>query len=53
MALSAQWRSRGDSDAILIVNDEDNTVREALSADSPVLLEVDVPVMMPPFQIVR
>ncbi len=37
MALSAEWRSRGDSDAILIIDDEDNTVREALSAD-PALL---------------
>ena len=37
MAHSAQWRSRGDSDAILIVNDEDNTVREALAADPAVL----------------
>ncbi len=29
------------------------SVKEALSANSPVLLEVDVPVMMAPFQIVR
>ncbi len=29
------------------------SLKEALSANSPVLLEVDVPVMMPPFQIVR
>ena len=33
MALSAEWRSRGESDAILIVNVEDNTVREALAID--------------------
>lgn len=37
MALSAEWRSLGESDAILIVNDEDNTVREALAAN-PALL---------------
>ena len=37
MVLSAQWRSQGESDAILIINDEDNTVREALVAD-PALL---------------
>ena len=37
MALSAQWRFPGESDAILIVNDEDNTVREALAADPAVL----------------
>ena len=37
MALSAEWRSRGESDAILIVNDEDNTVREVLAADPAVL----------------
>ena len=29
------------------------TLCEALSANAPVLLEVDVPVMMPPFQVVR
>ncbi len=37
MALSAEWRSRGESDTILIVNVEDNTVREALAADPAVL----------------
>ncbi|HIB12570.1 MAG: hypothetical protein CL755_07190 [Chloroflexi bacterium] len=37
MALSAEWRSRGESDAILIVNVEDNTVREALAIDPAVL----------------
>ena len=37
MALSAEWRSRGESDAILIIDDEDNTVREALAADPAVL----------------
>ncbi|MCH8109291.1 MAG: thiamine pyrophosphate-binding protein [Chloroflexi bacterium] len=29
------------------------SLKEALAANAPVLLEVDVPVMMPPFQIVR
>ena len=29
------------------------SLRKALSADAPALLEVEVPVMMPPFQIVR
>lgn len=29
------------------------TLAEALSANAPVLLEVDVPIMMPPFQVVR
>ncbi len=29
------------------------SLREALSADAPALLEVEVPVMMPPFQIIR
>ena len=28
------------------------TLRKALSVEGPVLLEVEVPIMMPPFQIV-
>ena len=28
-------------------------LREALAADAPVVLEVEVPVMMPPFQVVQ
>ena len=30
-----------------------SSLREALSANAPVLLEVVLPIMMPPFQIVR
>ena len=37
MALIAEWRTKGESEAILIVDDEDNTVREALAADPAVL----------------
>lgn len=37
MALFAEWRTKGESEAILIVDDEDNTVREALVADAAVL----------------
>ncbi len=37
MALSAEWRTNGESEAILIVDDEDNTVRQALVADPIVL----------------
>ncbi|GMQ74971.1 MAG: thiamine pyrophosphate-binding protein [Gammaproteobacteria bacterium] len=29
------------------------SLREALSVDAPVLLEVEVPIMMPPFQVIR
>ncbi len=29
------------------------SLREALSMDAPVLLEVEVPIMMPPFQVIR
>ena len=29
------------------------TLSDALSANAPVLLEVEVPIMMPPFQVVR
>ena len=37
MALIAEWRANGEIEAVLIVNDEDNTVREALAADPAVL----------------
>ncbi len=37
MALIAEWRTKGEFEAILIVDDEDNTVREALAADPAVL----------------
>ena len=37
MALIAEWRAKGGVEAVLIVNDEDNTVREALAADPAVL----------------
>ncbi len=37
MALIAEWRTNGESETILIVDDEDNTVREALAADPAVL----------------
>ncbi len=37
MALIAEWRTNGEVEAILIVDDEDNTVREALAADPAVL----------------
>ena len=37
MALIAEWRTKGEVEAILIVDDEDNTVREALAADAAVL----------------
>jgi hypothetical protein len=33
MALTAEWRTNGDLDAILVVDDRDNTVREALTAN--------------------
>ena len=29
------------------------SLREALATEAPVLLEVEVPIMMPPFQVVR
>jgi len=37
VALSAEWRSDGEVETVLIVNDEDNTVRQALAADQAVL----------------
>lgn len=37
MALSAEWRTNGQTDTILIVDDNENTVREALAA-SPAML---------------
>ncbi len=37
MALIAEWRAKGESETILIVDDEDNTVREALTANPLVL----------------
>ena len=37
MALIAEWRTNGEFEAILIVDDEDNTVRQALAADAAVL----------------
>ena len=37
MALIAEWRTNGESETILIVDDEDNTVLEALAADPAVL----------------
>ena len=37
MALSAEWRTDGEVETILIVDDADNTVREALAADPAVL----------------
>ncbi len=37
MALIAEWRTTGENEAILIVDDEDNTGREALAADPAVL----------------
>ncbi len=37
MALIAEWRAKGEAEAILIVDDEDNTVREALTAEPAVL----------------
>ncbi len=37
VALIAEWRTKGEFEAILIVDDEDNTVREALAADPAVL----------------
>ena len=37
MALSAEWRNDGGIETILIVDDEDNTVRQALAADAAVL----------------
>ena len=37
MALNAEWRTDGESETILIVEDEDNTVRQALAADPIVL----------------
>ncbi len=37
MALIAEWRAKGEVEAILIIDDEDNTVREALAADPAVL----------------
>ena len=37
MALSAEWRTDGESETILIVDDEDNTVLQALAANSRLL----------------
>ena len=37
MALIAEWRAKGEVEAILIVDNEDNTVRQALAADAAVL----------------
>ena len=37
MALSAEWRNDGETETILIVDDEDNTVCQALAADPAVL----------------
>ncbi len=37
MALSAEWRTDGETETILIVDDEDNTVRQALAAGPAVL----------------
>ena len=37
MALSAEWRTDGETETILIVDDEDNTVRQALPAGPAVL----------------
>ena len=37
MALSAEWRIYGEFDTVVIVDDEDNTVREALTADAKLL----------------
>jgi hypothetical protein len=34
MALTAEWRTNGIADAILVVDDGDNTVREALAANA-------------------
>ena len=37
MALSAEWRTNGEIETVLIVDDKDNTVRQALAADPVVL----------------
>jgi hypothetical protein len=37
VGLTAQWRTSDQSDTILIVDDEDNTVRQAISADPKIL----------------
>ena len=37
MVPTAEWRAKGGVEAILIVDDEDNTVREALAANPAVL----------------
>ena len=37
MALSAEWRNDGKNETVIIVDDEDNTVRQALAADPAVL----------------
>ena len=37
MALSAEWRADGKVETVLIVDDEDNTVRQALPASPAVL----------------
>ena len=37
MALSAEWRADGEVETVLIVDDEDNTVRRALAAGPRVL----------------
>ena len=37
MALSAEWRTDGESETILIVDVEDNTVRQAVAANSRLL----------------
>ena len=37
MALSAEWRTRDEFDVILIVDDEDNMVRQAWTVDPTVL----------------
>src|SRR5574341_250740 len=38
MAVRVEWRTRGDmDDTLLVVDDDDNTVRQALPAAAPVL----------------
>ena len=37
VALSAEWRTDGEVETVLIVDDEDNTVRQALAVDSALL----------------
>ena len=40
MALSAEWRNDGEIETVLIVDDEDNTVRQALVAGPAVLSDL-------------